>query len=86
VFRWVVAELNAMAKPGHRQPVHAAARFGGLDDGRHVVGVAVDRNTPFDNRKGQSLGLQIAIVDANQRGKLSAGGGPMTRSRLGSPP
>ena len=74
MLRRVVAELLAVAKLRWRLTVHAPAGLGRLNDGRHVVGVAIDGHAAFDDVEGQALGLQIAIVDANERGELRAGG------------
>ena len=46
----------------------------GFDHQRHVVGVAVDRYAAFDDCQGQSLGLQVAIVGADDRRELGTRG------------
>ena len=54
--------------------MHAAARLGGLDDRRHVVGVAIDGDTSLEDIERNAFGLQVAIIDADERGKLRSGG------------
>jgi hypothetical protein len=58
--------------------------LGGLNDGRHVVGVAVHGNAALDDVERESFSLQVAIIDANQGGELGAAEWPMTRIRFGS--
>ena len=71
----VVAELLAVAELRRRLAVHAAAGLAGLDDRRHVVGVAIDGHAALEAQSNDNaLGLQIAIVGADQRGELRSGG------------
>src|SRR5262249_35268284 len=45
MFGGIIPELLAVTPFRLRQAVHAAAGFSGFNDRRHVVGVAIDRNT-----------------------------------------
>ena len=70
----VVPELLAVPELCLRLAMHPATRLSSLDDGRNIVGVAVHGNAALDDGEGESLGLQVAVVDANQGSKLGAGG------------
>lgn len=49
VFCWIVAEFFAVPPFGLRLGMHTSARLGSLDDGGNIVGIAIDRNTAFDD-------------------------------------
>src|SRR5262249_3274180 len=73
LFR-IVAELGAMAElAGLRQAVHVGPDLGHGDDARQIVRVAVDGNATSQRGERHAFGLQVAVVDANERGELSAG-------------
>src|SRR3954468_16082320 len=74
VFGRIVTEFGAVAERRQRKAMDAAAGFGGFDDGGDVVGVAVDWNAAFDDGEGESFGLEIAVVGANEGGELCASG------------
>src|SRR5687768_5575354 len=74
MLRRVVAELLAVAEFWHRLAVHTSSRLGGLDDGGHIVGVAVDRRAALQDRERDTLGFEITLVSAKKGRELSAGG------------
>ena len=64
VLRGVVAKLFAVTKLQLRLAVNPATRLCGLDNGRHVVRVSINRDTAFDHRQRKPLG------DVIQRNRL----------------
>src|SRR5204862_2728784 len=54
--------------------MHSKPRLSSLNDRAHVVGVAIDRHTTFDDGEGEPFGSQVALVDGYQGGELRAGG------------
>lgn len=73
-LRRVVAELFPVPKLRLRLAMHPATRLGGLNDGRHVVGVTVHRDTALEDGEGKPLGFQVALVGADEGGELRADG------------
>ena len=74
MFGGIVAELLAVSELRLRQAVHAPARLRHFDDGRHVVGVAIDRDAALDGGQRHAFRLQVAVVGAEERGELCTGG------------
>ena len=70
----VVSEFQPVAIGGLGQAVHAPAGLGHLDNGRNIEGVAIDGNATLDDAQIQSLRLQVAVIGANNGGKLSPRG------------
>ena len=52
----------------------APAGFGSVNDGRDVVGVAIDGDAAFDDVEGKAFSFEVAIVDGDEGGELGAGG------------
>ena len=74
VLHRIAAELLVVAEFRIGLAEGLATRGARLDHQRHVVGVAIDRNAALDDRQRQPLGLQIAVVGADQRRELGTGG------------
>src|SRR5262249_15420585 len=68
----IVAELLTVTKLRLRQAMHSTAGLARLNDGRNVISVPIDGYAAFYDGQGQTLGLQIAIIDADQRSELGA--------------
>lgn len=68
VFLGVVAELDPVAEGGHWQAMDTGAGFGHFDDGWHIVGIAIDWDTAFEDGEGQTFGLEVAVVCADDGG------------------
>ena len=70
---WLASSPNL---PGRRP----SALLDGGDLHRHVVGVAIDRHAALEDRERQPLGLQIAVVGADQRRQLRPPSAPSRRT------
>src|SRR5258706_13939878 len=85
VLGGIVAELFTMAELLRRHALNAPARLRNLDDGRYVVGVAIDRHAPFEHVEPNPLRLQVSLICAVDGRQLRAGGMPAPQQRLWSP-
>ena len=74
VLRRIIAELLAITVFRLRLTMHPPSCFYRFDDGRHVERIPIDGDAAFDHLQRQALGLQIAIINRDQRGQLRAGG------------
>src|SRR5207245_11124524 len=73
MLRGIIPELLTVTKLRLRLTMHPSPGLGRLNDGRHVIGVPIDGHAAFGDGQRQALGLQIAIIGADQRGELRTG-------------
>src|SRR5205807_5947256 len=73
MLRGIVTELLTVTELRLRQTMHPTPGLRCLNHGRHVIGVPIDGYAAFGDGQGQAFGLQIAIIDADQRGELRTG-------------
>ena len=69
----IVAELLPVTKLRLRQTMHPTPGFCRLNDGWHIIGVPIDWHAAFGDGQRQALGLQIALIGADQRSQLRTG-------------
>src|SRR5262249_40068560 len=82
MLRGVVAELLTVTKLRLRQTMHPTPGFRCLDDGRDIKGIPIHGHAAFDAGEGPALGLQIAIVAADERREVSPDGMPHDEKAL----
>ena len=73
LFR-VVPELLPVTEGEHLAAVESLPVLCGHDDSGNVIRVAIYRHAPLEDVERDAFFLQVAIVDADQRRELGAGG------------